>query len=102
MPVRLGAQKHRVLLGVLLLTANRWVSVDSLVVAVWPGHPPRSATAILRTYVSALRKTLRMTDGPATTSVDAFGGGYRLRVWPGDLGLSVVGELGGQRGLVDV
>jgi DNA-binding SARP family transcriptional activator len=88
-PVRLGAQKHRVLLGVLLLTANRWVSVDSLVDAVWPGHPPRSATAILRTYVSALRKALRL-------DVDAFGGGYRLRVAPDELDLTVFEELAGK------
>src|SRR5437763_13407066 len=41
-PVRLGAPKQRVLLGMLLLHADRPVPVDRLVDALWPDGPPRS------------------------------------------------------------
>ena len=57
-PVDLGAPKHRALLGILLLTPGRVVSVDRLVDGLWHGAPPASATTTLQAYVSHLRRAL--------------------------------------------
>jgi DNA-binding SARP family transcriptional activator len=57
-PVRLGGQKQRAVLAVLLLQAGRVVSVDHLVHALWGERPPRSAVASLQNFVSQLRKLL--------------------------------------------
>lgn len=51
-----GPHKQRVLLGVLLLRANRVVSVEHLLEAVWPEERPKTARKNLQVYVSALRK----------------------------------------------
>lgn len=57
-PVDPGPYKQRILLGVLLLHANKVISVDQLVQAVWPDGPPRTARKNLQVYVSALRKVI--------------------------------------------
>jgi DNA-binding SARP family transcriptional activator/tetratricopeptide (TPR) repeat protein len=92
-PVRLGAAKHRLLLAILLLEANQPVHAGRIVTALWPGRPPPSAAAVLRTYVSALRRSLGLarTGGPA--ALLSVPGGYRLQVEPGDLDLSVFTDL---------
>lgn len=54
----LGAQKHRALLAVLLLDANRVVSTDRLVDALWGDEPPETAQKALQVYVSQLRKVV--------------------------------------------
>ena len=55
-PVR--GSKPRTLLAFLLVHANRVVTRDRLVDALWDDNPPPSATATLHTYVSSLRKDL--------------------------------------------
>jgi DNA-binding SARP family transcriptional activator/tetratricopeptide (TPR) repeat protein len=92
-PVRLGAAKHRLLLAILLLEANQPVHAGRIVTALWPGRPPSSAAAVLRTYVSALRRSLGLarTGGPA--ALLSVPGGYRLQVEPGELDLSVFTDL---------
>ena len=54
----LGAAKQRAVLAVLLLHANRVVSRDRLVDAVWDADLPETATTALQVYVSGLRKVL--------------------------------------------
>jgi DNA-binding SARP family transcriptional activator/tetratricopeptide (TPR) repeat protein len=92
-PVRLGAAKHRILLSVLLLSANRPVGVDRLVEALWSTRPPRSAASALRTYASALRGALGLTGGEGTPALVGLHGGYQIRVDPAELDLLVFEEL---------
>ena len=91
-PVRLGAAKHRVLLAILLLEANKPVHAGRVMTALWPGRPPRSAAAVLRTYVSALRRSLGLTS-TGQAALLSVPGGYRLRVEPADLDLLVFADL---------
>jgi predicted ATPase/DNA-binding SARP family transcriptional activator/Tfp pilus assembly protein PilF len=53
-----GAHKPRALLAFLLVHANEIVPADRLIEALWDGSPPASATKLLQTYVSQLRKEL--------------------------------------------
>jgi DNA-binding SARP family transcriptional activator len=55
--------KPRALLAVLLLDVGRPVSRDRLMAALWPERPPPSAARVIRTYVSALRQSLRLSLG---------------------------------------
>jgi DNA-binding SARP family transcriptional activator len=57
-PVELGGPRQRALLGVLLTRAGLTVSRDAIVDALWGDDPPASATNVLQTYVSHLRKAL--------------------------------------------
>ncbi|WP_328894105.1 AfsR/SARP family transcriptional regulator [Streptomyces sp. NBC_00236] len=70
--------KPRALLVALLLEANRTVSLDRIVDALWDGEPPRSAVANIRTHISALRR--HMADAGTLVSRP---GGYEL-VMPED------------------
>lgn len=92
-PVRLGAAKHRVLLAILLLEANKPVHAERIMAALWPDRPPRSAPAVLRTYVSALRRSLGLAGTDGAAALLSVPGGYRLRVEPADLDLLVCGDL---------
>ena len=80
-PLRLGAPKQRALLAFLLLNANKVVSRDSLVDALWGAEPPRSAVSSLQVYVHGLRKTV----GPER--IERHGAGYRLQLEPEELDL---------------
>ena len=71
-PVALGGPKPRLLLATLLLRPNTAVSTDVLVDVLWPGSPPRSATANVRTYVHGLRRLL-------DNRIEHRPGGYLLR-----------------------
>jgi DNA-binding SARP family transcriptional activator len=80
--VTLGGPKQRALLAVLLVNANRPVSVDRLVDALWGEHPPPTAAATVHVYVSQLRKLLGrerlVTRRP----------GYALQVAPEEIDLA--------------
>lgn len=69
--------KQRVLLAALLLRANRLVSLDDLVDAMWGSEPPSSARVTLRNYVKELRKILGNT---ADTSICTVPGGYQIQL----------------------
>jgi DNA-binding response OmpR family regulator len=56
--VPISAARVRRLLGLLLLSRGRVVSIDRLVDEVWDNDPPDSALAALRVHVSRLRKML--------------------------------------------
>src|SRR6476619_4267141 len=78
-PVALGTLKERLVLAVLLLHANEFVSRERLIDDLWGEAPPPTARKAVNVYVSKLRQTLRRggTDPIATAS-----GGYRLHVDP--------------------
>src|SRR5919198_1380617 len=88
-PLPLTGQKQRALLALLLLEANRVVSTDRLVDALWGDQPPRTAATSLQNFISQLRKLL----GPE--SLVTKPPGYLLRVEPDELDLERF------RGLVD-
>jgi predicted ATPase/DNA-binding SARP family transcriptional activator len=74
--VSLKAAKPRALLAILLLHANELVPSDRLIEDLWSGRPPVTATKILQTYVSRLRRVL----GPDTIVTGPAG--YELRLEP--------------------
>ncbi|MFF0391712.1 BTAD domain-containing putative transcriptional regulator [Kitasatospora sp. NPDC004615] len=74
-PVR--GPKARALLAVLLLHANRPVSLDRLIDTLWGAHAPATAEASLRNLVARLRRALRDEPGQRLRAVP---GGYRLDV----------------------
>jgi predicted ATPase/DNA-binding SARP family transcriptional activator len=53
--LEIGPRRHRALLALLLLNANRVVSADRLIEELWAGRPPAGAAKTLRSYVSRLR-----------------------------------------------
>lgn len=71
----LGAPKNRALLAVLLLRANRAVSLDAVKSALWGEHPPASATASVHNHVTRLRRALG-EEGAARLRADPPG--YRI------------------------
>jgi predicted ATPase/DNA-binding SARP family transcriptional activator len=75
-PLALGGQKRRALLAALLLEANKAVSRDRLIDALWGEDPPDTARNTLQVYVSQLRKVL--PEGMLETAPP----GYRLAVDP--------------------
>ena len=60
-PVRLGGPRQRAVLAILLLSANRVVSIDRLADDLYGGEPPATAVTQVQRQVSDLRKLL----GPA-------------------------------------
>ena len=92
-PVGLGSPKLRAVLAVLLVSANRPLSVSRLVDAVWPERPPPTAVGALRTYVSALRRELQLNGGAKTPRLITETAGYRMDVTAADLDLLAFEEL---------
>jgi YVTN family beta-propeller protein len=77
----LGGAKQRAVLAVLVLNANRVVSTDQLIDALWGERAPEGAPHTLQVYVSQLRKSLRVPGSPAPdTILVTQGRGYLLRV----------------------
>src|SRR5262245_60124102 len=81
-PVPLGGAKQRALLALLALNANRVVSLERLIDALWGAESPETAVTTVQVYVSRLRKLL-----PAGTLVTR-GRGYVLEVEPEALDLA--------------
>jgi DNA-binding SARP family transcriptional activator len=89
-PVALGTLKERIVLGVLLLHANEFVSRERLIDDLWGEAPPPTARKAVNVYVSKLRKALsRSGDDPIATA----SGGYRLRIEPDELDAERLGQL---------
>ena len=85
--LELGGQKQRALLAVLLLEANRVVSRERLIDALWEDRPTATAQKALQVYVSHLRKVLgreRVVSHPA---------GYSLRADPDEVDLEQFRQL---------
>ena len=81
-PIDLGGPKQRALLGALLLDANRVVSRDRLIDALWDEDPTATADKALQVYVSQLRKLL------GRQRLETQAPGYVLRVDPQDFDLA--------------
>ncbi len=77
--VPLGGPKPRAVLAALLVEANRTVSVDRLIDAVWGESPPASAQNALQVHIHALRNAL------GTDRIVTRPPGYLLRVDRGEL-----------------
>src|SRR5215216_1755160 len=75
-PVELGYTKQQVVLGALLLYANRVVPRERLIDELWGESPPPSAAKLIQGYVSGLRRALGR-DAIVTRS-----GGYLVHVDP--------------------
>src|SRR5215210_1803641 len=83
MAIDLGTPKQRSVLAVLLLSANRVVSVDRLADALWGAET--DGTASLQVYISNLRRLFE-PESPARARTDVLltqPPGYVLRVGPG-------------------
>jgi DNA-binding SARP family transcriptional activator len=82
--------KCRALLAVLLVNANRVVSVGELLRQLWPDGEPKSAPKLVQQYVHRLRHTL-LRPGPEQRRAAREGSlltcpsGYRMRVEPAEL-----------------
>jgi DNA-binding SARP family transcriptional activator len=74
-PIRLGGPKQRATLAILLLNANRVVSIDRLADDLYAGSPPASAVAQVQRQVSELRKAL----GPEA-AIETRAPGYLIRL----------------------
>ena len=77
-PLTLGGAKQRAVLGLLLLNANRVVTTDSLVEALWPTKPPGKPLTAIQGYVSSLRKVL--APDKAFDVIVTEPAGYRLPI----------------------
>jgi DNA-binding SARP family transcriptional activator len=80
----IGTRRQRQLLAVLLLDANRVVSLDRLIDELWGDTPPNAATASIQAYISNLRRVLEPGRGPREPSrvLVTEPPGYTLRVNP--------------------
>jgi DNA-binding SARP family transcriptional activator len=94
--VPLGGRRQRAVLALLLLEANRVVSVDRLAEDVWGGHPPHGSVTTLQSYVFRLRRALepdrlRGAAGEVLVTKDR---GYLLRVNREHLDAAIFEEAG--------
>ena len=64
--LELGRPKQRAVLAILLVHANRTVSLEHLVDELWGEEPPAQAIASLQAYVSHLRRLLEPARGART------------------------------------
>ncbi|WP_405843725.1 AfsR/SARP family transcriptional regulator [Streptomyces sp. NBC_01518] len=77
----LGPPQQRAVLATLLLSRGRAVGVADLVDGIWGTQPPRGAVAVVRTYISRLRRLLEPERPPGRPSglLVSIGDGYALR-----------------------
>src|ERR687883_1713671 len=76
-PLALGRLKERIVLAVLLLHANEFVSRERLIDELWGASPPPTAKKAVNVYISQLRKALARNGHDPIATAD---GGYRLEV----------------------
>ncbi|WP_327586744.1 tetratricopeptide repeat protein [Nonomuraea sp. NBC_00507] len=83
-PIDIGSRKQRMLLGLLLRSANRPVPSSQLIDALWwDGETPSSSGANLRVYVHNLRRAFEA--GKPDERLTSGRHGYLLTVRPGEL-----------------
>lgn len=80
-PLRLGGGKQRAALAILLLSANRVVSVERLADDLYAGAPPVTAVTQVQRQVSELRKLI------GADAIETRTPGYVLRAAPGAVDL---------------
>jgi len=76
-PVPLGRPKERLVLAVLLLSANEFVSREQLIDELWGESPPPTAGKAVNVFVSQLRKALTRDGLDPIVTAD---GGYRIEL----------------------
>jgi YVTN family beta-propeller protein len=83
----LGGPRQRAVLALLLLEANRVVSMDRLAEDLWDGHPPEGWVTTVQTYVFHLRRVLEpgRPPGAAGQVLVRRNHGYLLQVDREDL-----------------
>jgi DNA-binding SARP family transcriptional activator len=89
-PVALGRLKERLVLAVLLLHANEFVSRERLIDELWGPAPPPTAKKAVNVYISQLRKALARNGHDPVTTAD---GGYRLGVDDDEVDVSRLRQL---------
>lgn len=103
--VELGGLKQRAVLAVLLLDANRVVSLDRLVDSLWPDEPPNRAIATVQVFVSNLRRALEpeRQRGTRATVLTSRAPGYLLAIDPTEVDAHIFESLAeeGHRELAD-
>lgn len=86
--VSVGTPQQRALLALLLLNANQVVPRDRIIDELWGANPPETATKLVQTYVSRLRKTLEPDRALGAGEVLVTQApGYLLRVGTDELDL---------------
>jgi len=85
--LEIGRGKERSVLAILILHANEVVSSERLIDELWGDEPPATAAKSVQVYVSRLRKALASNGsrGSLNGVLLTHGGGYALRVEPGQL-----------------
>ncbi|HVK24392.1 MAG TPA: BTAD domain-containing putative transcriptional regulator [Actinokineospora sp.] len=71
--VNLGGPKPKALLAALVNQPRQVVSIDRLVDLIWDERPPQSATALVHTYISLLRRGLADAGGKGVLATRAPG-----------------------------
>ncbi|MBP2327303.1 DNA-binding SARP family transcriptional activator [Kibdelosporangium banguiense] len=84
--LRVPPGRQQIILGALLLDANRVVGMDQLIDAVWDERPPATARSQIQICVSALRQSLA---GPGEAPIVTIAPGYLIRVADNELDLHV-------------
>ncbi len=92
--VQLGGRKPKALLVALLVDAGHVVAADRLSRAIWDDGPPASARALIQTYVSGLRRSLRTTAGDDLIATHPVG--YVIHVRAGELDSDEFERLAGE------
>ncbi len=75
----LGGPKQRTVLAHLLLQANRVVTTDRLIDAIWGEEPPETARNTLQTYVRLIRKSI------GAARIEHRSAGYALEADPSEV-----------------
>lgn len=79
--VDLGRPKQQVVLASLLIDANRFVPLDTLIERIWGDSEPGRARANIYSYITRIRRSLD-ADQPGELFIARAEGGYRLTVSP--------------------
>lgn len=82
--VNLGSTRQRSLFAVLVADANRLVSRDDIIEAIWGAAAPATAPGSVYTYVSGLRRALgpQPDTRPTAEMLTSGPAGYSLRIAP--------------------
>ena len=89
-PVPLGGPKQRAALAILLLSANRVVSIERFADDLYAGEPPVTAVTQVQRQVSELRKVI------GADAIETRSPGYVLHADPGTLDLDRFESLTGE------
>jgi DNA-binding SARP family transcriptional activator/tetratricopeptide (TPR) repeat protein len=80
--VDLGSNKERCLLAALVLDVGRPLSLDTLVNRIWDGDPPERAAKNTHTYISRIRRHLRLADTDPAPRITSRAHTYVLEAEP--------------------